>query len=84
MVCGHAQTPQQRRANERFAKLEAAKRGKPETGVKSKKQKPKSPVPLGWVVVLAFVVCGGMLFELARVVPELWAVIWAFVSKWTG
>ncbi|KAG5288381.1 hypothetical protein I7I48_09860 [Histoplasma ohiense] len=79
-----AQTPQQRRANDRFAKLEAAKRGKPETGVKSKKQKPKSPVPLGWVVVLAFVVCGGMLFELARVVPELWAVIWAFVSKWTG
>ncbi|OJD25214.1 hypothetical protein ACJ73_03422 [Blastomyces percursus] len=81
MVCDN--TPQQRRANERFAKLEAAKRGKPEAVVKSK-PKPKSPVPVGWVVVLAFVVCGGMLFELARVVPEIWAAISAFVTKWTS
>ncbi|PGH01270.1 hypothetical protein GX51_05325 [Blastomyces parvus] len=77
------QTPQQRRANERFAKLEAAKRGKPEAVVKSK-PKAKSPVPVGWVVVLAFVVCGGMLFELARVVPEIWSAISAFVTKWTS
>ncbi|OJD18581.1 hypothetical protein AJ78_01422 [Emergomyces pasteurianus Ep9510] len=78
-----AQTPQQRRANERFAKLEAAKRGKSEADGKSK-PKPKSPVPVGWVVVLAFVVCGGMLFELVRVVPELWAAVSAFVTKWTS
>ncbi|KGM92156.1 hypothetical protein PABG_11343 [Paracoccidioides brasiliensis Pb03] len=77
-----AQTPQQRRANERYAKLEAAKRGKPDTGIKTKPK--KSPIPVGWVVVLAFVVCGGMLFELLGVVPELWGAISAFLTKRTS
>ncbi|KAK7545491.1 hypothetical protein IWX50DRAFT_660407 [Phyllosticta citricarpa] len=62
---GAAQTPQQRLANERFAKSEAAKRGKPAPVVK-KQEVQKSPVSKGWVVVLAFVVCGGLIFELLR------------------
>ncbi|KAK7522074.1 hypothetical protein IWZ03DRAFT_412239 [Phyllosticta citriasiana] len=60
-----AQTPQQRLANERFAKSEAAKRGKSAPVVK-KQEVQKSPISKGWVVVLAFVVCGGLIFELLR------------------
>ncbi|KAL2350712.1 hypothetical protein BJ546DRAFT_810067, partial [Cryomyces antarcticus] len=60
-----AQTPQQRRANEAFAKSEASKRGKPQSAVK-KQEKQKSPISKGWVVLLAFVVCGGLIFELLR------------------
>ncbi|KAJ5085619.1 hypothetical protein N7532_010390 [Penicillium argentinense] len=77
-----AQTPQQRRANERFAKNEAAKRGRGST-IKPK-QVTKSPVSAGWVVVLAFVVCGGLLLELLRIVPELWTSIAAMLSRLTG
>ncbi|KAL5360755.1 hypothetical protein BJX96DRAFT_150812 [Aspergillus floccosus] len=69
-----AQTPQQRKANERYAKTEAAKRGKGKTVVKQKQQQ-KSPVSIGWVVLLAFVVCGGLAFELLRIVPELWSAV---------
>lgn len=40
-----AQTPQQRRANEKFAKAEEKKRGKPETFSKNlKKVEEKSPI----------------------------------------
>ncbi|EKG14642.1 hypothetical protein MPH_08115 [Macrophomina phaseolina MS6] len=71
-----AQTPQQRLANERFAKSEAAKRGKPQTAVK-KQEVAKSPISKGWietihsdlpllVAVLAFILCGGLIFELLR------------------
>ncbi|KZF26910.1 hypothetical protein L228DRAFT_21580 [Xylona heveae TC161] len=60
-----AQTPQQRRANEKYARQEAAKRGKPETVVK-KQKKEKAPISATWVLVLAFVVCGGLIFELLR------------------
>ncbi|KAL1959260.1 hypothetical protein VTO42DRAFT_2447 [Malbranchea cinnamomea] len=78
------QTPQQRRANERFAKAEAAKRGKPESALKAKKQKPKPPVSMGWVVLLAFVVCGGMVFEFARVIPEIWGFLSSLITRWTS
>ncbi|KAK8168140.1 hypothetical protein IWX90DRAFT_483744 [Phyllosticta citrichinensis] len=60
-----AQTPQQRLANERFAKAEAAKRGKSGPVVK-KQEVQKAPISKGWVLVLAFVVCGGLIFELLR------------------
>lgn len=107
-----AQTPQQRLANERYAKSEAAKRGKPPTAVK-KQEVHKSPISKGWIgmralsthtlsrpsrrinrlvaceatrvsrrcrrrrnviadlcflpaVVLAFILCGGVVFELLR------------------
>ncbi|KAH8698248.1 hypothetical protein BGW36DRAFT_142305 [Talaromyces proteolyticus] len=74
-----AQTPKQRRANEKYAKHEAAKRGKPETTLK-KSQKQKSPVSIGWVVILAFVVCGGLAFELLRIVPDIWSAITSLVK----
>ena len=46
-----AQTPQQRRANERYARQEAAKRGKPETAVKQK-QKLSPPISPIWIGAL--------------------------------
>jgi len=60
-----AQTPQQRKANERFAKQETLKRGKPESAIK-KKEKFKSPIGPVWIGLLAFVICGGVVFELLR------------------
>ncbi|EGE01398.1 hypothetical protein TEQG_00451 [Trichophyton equinum CBS 127.97] len=77
------QTPQQRRANERFAKKEASKRGKPETAVKAK-PKAKSPISMGWVVLLLFVLCGGLIFEFLRVVPAIWGYFSSFITKWTS
>lgn len=82
------QTPQQRRANEAFAKKQETKRGKPEPVIK-KTAPQKSPVskfwlctfatPLAWTrheqnantiiaVALLFVVCGGLVFELLRII----------------
>ncbi|KAJ5156526.1 hypothetical protein N7492_009329 [Penicillium capsulatum] len=76
-----AQTPQQRRANDRFAKNEAAKRGRAPVS----KPKPNSKPPdLNQLVVLAFVVCGGLILELLRVVPELWSSVVATLSRLTG
>ncbi|KAF1982354.1 glycosyltransferase family 2 protein [Aulographum hederae CBS 113979] len=62
---GHAQTPQQRRANEKFARSEAAKRGKPEAAVK-KSEPGKSTISKGWLILLVFVVCGSLIFEVMR------------------
>ncbi|EUC33214.1 hypothetical protein COCVIDRAFT_38609 [Bipolaris victoriae FI3] len=63
-----AQTPQQRQANMRFAKAQEKKMGKPESNVPVvKKQGPqKSPISKPWIIVLAFVLCGGLLFEVLR------------------
>ncbi|KAL2046047.1 hypothetical protein N7G274_001494 [Stereocaulon virgatum] len=60
-----AQTPQQRKANERYARQEAAKRGKPEAAIKHK-QKWEPPISRIWVGILVFVLCGGIIFELLR------------------
>ncbi|KAF2003467.1 hypothetical protein P154DRAFT_428809 [Amniculicola lignicola CBS 123094] len=60
-----AQTPQQRAANAKFARREEAKMGKPPTTV-TKKQSFKSPISKGWIIVLAFVLCGGVIFEVLR------------------
>ncbi|KAF3937607.1 hypothetical protein ABW19_dt0203601 [Dactylella cylindrospora] len=62
------QTPQQRLANEKFAKREAAKRGKAEGDRKSYDKKAKSPISPMWLGLLAFVVFGGLLFELIRMI----------------
>ncbi|KAJ5372117.1 hypothetical protein N7517_004123 [Penicillium concentricum] len=78
-----AQTPQQRRANDRFAKTEAAKRGKGPTTIKPKKNT-KSPLSASWVVLLAFVVCGGLLLELLRIVPDLWSTVISWFARLTG
>ncbi|KAF3903369.1 hypothetical protein ABW20_dc0102595 [Dactylellina cionopaga] len=60
------QTPQQRLANEKFAKREAAKRGKAETDRKTYEKPSKMPISPIWFFLLGFVVIGGLLFELAR------------------
>ncbi|KAH9844471.1 Endoplasmic reticulum, stress-associated Ramp4 [Teratosphaeria destructans] len=66
-----AQTPQQRRANEQFAKSEAAKRGKPQAQIKKKSEKPaKAPVSRVALYLLLFVVCGGLVFELLRIIYD--------------
>ncbi|KAK4952115.1 hypothetical protein LTR10_010035 [Elasticomyces elasticus] len=64
------QTPQQRRANAQFAKNEEAKRGKPQSALKKKVENKveKLPVSKGWLYLLLFVVCGGIIFELVRIV----------------
>jgi len=36
------------------------------------------------VVVLAFVVCGGLILELLRVVPEIWNAVASVLSRLTG
>ncbi|KAF2185127.1 hypothetical protein K469DRAFT_708420 [Zopfia rhizophila CBS 207.26] len=59
------QTPQQRAANAKFARSEERKMGKPQLQVK-RKEDFKSPVSKGWIAVLAFVLCGGLIFELLR------------------
>jgi hypothetical protein len=43
------QTPQQRRANARFAKSEEDKRGKPQSQLKGKREVQKSPISMGWM-----------------------------------
>jgi len=58
-----AQTPQQRKANQKFAKDLNAKMGKPSSEIK-KKQDFKSPISPIWLGVLGFVVFGGLVFEL--------------------
>lgn len=58
-----AQTPVQRKRNEKFAKQQNAKRGKPTTEAKTKieSKNPLSPVLVG---LLAFIIFGGLTFEL--------------------
>ncbi|KAK4137629.1 hypothetical protein BT67DRAFT_115997 [Trichocladium antarcticum] len=59
-----AQTPQQRRANLKFAKDQEARRGKSEDQLKKRvKVATKSPISPIWLILLAFVVFGGLIFE---------------------
>ncbi|KAL2135576.1 hypothetical protein VTI74DRAFT_8055 [Chaetomium olivicolor] len=60
-----AQTPQQRRANLKFAKENEARMGKSEEQIKKRaKDTPKSPISPVWLVLLGFVVFGGLIFEI--------------------
>ncbi|KAF3049414.1 hypothetical protein E8E11_000875 [Didymella keratinophila] len=62
-----AQTPQQRQANARYAKAQEKKMGKPESAQVVKPRGPqKSPISKTWIIVLAFVLCGGLLFEVLK------------------
>ncbi|KAF2480544.1 hypothetical protein BDY17DRAFT_301971 [Neohortaea acidophila] len=63
-----AQTPQQRRANEAYAKSEAAKRGKPVSDIKKKQKVDKAPISPIWVYVLIFAICGGLVVEVMRII----------------
>ncbi|KAK4241265.1 hypothetical protein C8A03DRAFT_30610 [Achaetomium macrosporum] len=60
-----AQTPQQRRANLKFAKENEARMGKSEDQIKKRtKDTPKSPISPMWLALLGFVVFGGLIFEI--------------------
>ncbi|KAH6866884.1 hypothetical protein J4E91_003969 [Alternaria rosae] len=63
-----AQTPQQRQANMRFAKAQEKKMGKPESTepVVKKRAPQKSPISRFWIIVLAFILVGGLLFEVLK------------------
>jgi len=61
------QTPQQRKANEKFAKRQEKVMGKPESVVR-KKNDEKSPLPKWAVILLIFAVAGSLVFELVRLV----------------
>ncbi|KAF2098674.1 hypothetical protein NA57DRAFT_75911 [Rhizodiscina lignyota] len=49
----------------KFARAEEAKRGKPES-LSKKKDDQKSPISMTWIILLAFVLCGGVLFEVLK------------------
>lgn len=59
-----AQTPEQRRRNAKFVRDQQARMGKSEENL-AKRNKPvtKSPISPIWLVILAFVVFGGLIFE---------------------
>ncbi|KAM0813873.1 putative Stress-associated endoplasmic reticulum protein [Seiridium cardinale] len=62
-----AQTPQQRRANAKFVKEQDARRGKSEAVRQARaKETPKSPISPIWLVLLGFVVFGGVFFEVLQ------------------
>ncbi|PSR79196.1 hypothetical protein BD289DRAFT_442842 [Coniella lustricola] len=65
-----AQTPQQRRANAKFVKEQEARRGKSSEELKKRnKEVVKSPISPVWLGLLAFVVFGGIIFEvLSRII----------------
>ncbi|KAI0201291.1 hypothetical protein F4808DRAFT_460147 [Astrocystis sublimbata] len=59
-----AQTLEQRRRNAKFVKGQDARRGKADTEVKKRTTHvQKSPISPFWLGILAFVVFGGLLFE---------------------
>ncbi|KAF4455251.1 hypothetical protein F53441_2401 [Fusarium austroafricanum] len=59
-----AQTPQQRRRNEAFAKGNEARMGKSDDQIKKRVEKvQKSPISLFWIAILGFVIFGGLVFE---------------------
>ncbi|KAK9465212.1 hypothetical protein V1512DRAFT_57371 [Lipomyces arxii] len=58
-----AQTPQQRIANQKYAKNEERKKGKPEY-LKAKKTSEKPPISKTWIYIFIFLVVGGGILEL--------------------
>ncbi|KAK9378590.1 uncharacterized protein V2V93DRAFT_89546 [Kockiozyma suomiensis] len=58
------QTPAQRIANQKYAKREERKKGKPESAYKKKKTNEKPPVSWGWIYVFGFLIAGGIVLEL--------------------
>jgi len=66
-----AQTPAQRRANEKHARGVEKRMGKPESAYK-KKDARRSPVGLVAVALLIFVVIAPILIEQFRLVPQVW------------
>lgn len=42
--------------------------GKPQSEIKKKEKPQKAPISKTWVYLLIFVVCGGIIFELLRLI----------------
>lgn len=62
-----AQTLEQRRRNAKFVKDQEQRRGKSDVAVqKLAKPNQKSPVSPMWLILLAFVVFGGLIFEIIQ------------------
>ncbi|OBA23565.1 hypothetical protein METBIDRAFT_36013, partial [Metschnikowia bicuspidata var. bicuspidata NRRL YB-4993] len=57
------QTPKQKAANAKFAKLNVDKQGKP----RKKVETIRSPVSKRWMGLLLFLICGGAVLELLRI-----------------
>ncbi|EGD96924.1 hypothetical protein TESG_08466 [Trichophyton tonsurans CBS 112818] len=83
MVCPLHKLPNSEGPTRDLPKRRNRFRGKPETAVKAK-PKAKSPISMGWVVLLLFVLCGGLIFEFLRVVPAIWGYFSSFITKWTS
>ncbi|KAK9368183.1 hypothetical protein V1509DRAFT_100967 [Lipomyces kononenkoae] len=60
------QTPTQRLANQKYAKREEKKHGKPEAV--SKKKAEKSPISKTWIYLFAFLVAGGLILEILNLI----------------
>ncbi|KAJ9606471.1 hypothetical protein H2200_009432 [Cladophialophora chaetospira] len=75
-----AQTPAQRRANEKHAKGVEKRMGKPESAIKKKETK-RSPVGIAAVVLLIFVVVAPLLIEQLKVLPYIWGLIRDALAK---
>ncbi|KAH0842382.1 hypothetical protein Z517_02273 [Fonsecaea pedrosoi CBS 271.37] len=75
-----AQTPAQRRANEKHAKGVEKRMGKPETAYKKKEAK-RSPVGVAAVVLLIFVVIAPLLIEQLKLIPYLWGLLLDLLAK---
>ncbi|KAL6849777.1 hypothetical protein ACO1O0_009322 [Amphichorda felina] len=59
-----AQTLEQRRRNAKFAKTQESRMGKSEDQLKKKvKEVHKSPISPFWMLLLGFIVFGGLVFE---------------------
>ncbi|KAM3516047.1 hypothetical protein MY11210_000329 [Beauveria gryllotalpidicola] len=59
-----AQTPEQRRRNAKFAKEQEARMGKSIEQIKKREKVVQKPsISPFWIVLLAFVVFGGLIFE---------------------
>ncbi|KAK7402955.1 hypothetical protein QQX98_011307 [Neonectria punicea] len=64
LVLPQAQTPEQRRRNAKFAKDNESRMGKSEEQVKKRVEKvTKSPISIFWLVLLGFIIFGGLVFE---------------------
>ncbi|EJP63854.1 secretory pathway protein YSY6 [Beauveria bassiana ARSEF 2860] len=60
----HAQTPEQRRRNAKFAKDQESRMGKSIDQIKKREKAVQKPtISPFWIVLLAFVVFGGLIFE---------------------
>ncbi|KIX00290.1 uncharacterized protein Z518_10429 [Rhinocladiella mackenziei CBS 650.93] len=75
-----AQTPAQRRANEKHAKGVEKRMGKPESAYKKKEVK-KSPVSMAVVALLVFVVIAPIIIEQLRLVPPIWQFFVNLLAK---